>query len=638
VTALATLTGAMERELHLASALLDEMVAVATLPDTEITRVPRQGAIDRFQQFVMPAAIVDRSGIRFANVAWGELFRSEVPSWAATSLDVVLRTKRSLHLPDIPLQLGDRMAWLAGMLGPARVAGDDAVLVVCSEMTDAAITRELSVAMDALVWSGRIATPEIADHCNLHMREALGTSELREWQNHIDPASLATWKRAVTEATRHHTSVTVELDLRSVEGIVRSYAGRVSVASNNLRWFTAVVEHLSAGDASRQELLDRLRAAQAAAQQAHKLKDQVLAAVSHELRSPVTTMMLWERVLRDPKADQTARMQALDAIHQSATAQSKIVADLLDMSRAISGKLHVDIRSVDIGSLVGSAVESMLPAALAKRVSLVHEGASSPGEVQGDAARLRQVIDNLLSNAIKFSHPGGQVTVRIQRKRPLMVLEIEDNGCGIATDMLDRIFEPFQQADDSISRREGGLGLGLAIAKQIVELHNGTLTAASDGPGRGACLTLTLPISGDRRAPSPPAGVVSARALDTIRVLVVDDDERVRNALALLLGRAGAAVDAAASAVMARERMALREPQVLLCDIAMPDEDGYQFIRSVRASGNKIPAIALTAYASRADAERALASGFDVHVAKPVDFERLVASVAQLVRGTQKRS
>ncbi|HSD88719.1 MAG TPA: ATP-binding protein [Kofleriaceae bacterium] len=627
----------MERELDLASALINEMVSVASLPETEITRVPRREAIDRYQQFEMPAAIVDRSGIRLANVAWRELFQSDLPSWAATSFDVVLRARTSVHLPDIPLHVGERMAWLAAMLSPARVPGDDAVLVVCSEMTDAAIAREISVAMEALVWSGRNSTPEIADHCNLRMREALGTSDLRDWQTFVDPASLAAWKRALADAARQRNSVTVELKLRDVDGAVRNYAGRVGVGGN-MRWYTAVVEQPPADDADRQELVERLRAAQAAAQQAHKLKDQVLAAVSHELRSPVTTMMLWERVLRDPAADQTARMQALDAIHQSATAQSKIVADLLDMSRAISGKLHVDIRSVDVGNLVGSAVEGMLPAALAKRISLVHEGASSPGDVQGDAARLRQVIDNLLSNAIKFTEQGGQVTVRIQRKRPVMVIEVADNGCGIATDMLDKIFEPFRQGEDSISRRDGGLGLGLAIAKQIVELHHGTLTAASDGPGRGACMTLTLPIAGHRRAPLTPEGVASARGLDTIRVLVVDDDERVRNALALLLARAGALVESAESATVARERMASRAPHVLLCDIAMPDEDGYTFIRSVRASGNKIPAIALTAYASRADAERAIASGFDIHVAKPVDFERLVASVSQLVHGgTQNR-
>jgi signal transduction histidine kinase/ActR/RegA family two-component response regulator len=629
----------MERELSLASDLLNEMLAVAALGETEVTRIPRQEAADRFQQFALPAAIVDRSGTRLANAAWETLFQSELPSWVTTSLDVVLRTRLSVHLPDLALPLGKRTAWGAATLSIARVPGDDAVLVVASEMTDTAIAGELSMAMDTLVWSGRVTTPELADHSNLRMREALGTSELRDWQTFVDPAGLAAWRRALADAIRLRTSMPLELELRTHDGIVRRYAGRVGVASNRLRWLTAAVEQASVGDADRAELVERLRAAQSAAQQAHKLKDQVLAAVSHELRSPVTTMMLWERVLRDPAADQTARMQALDAIHQSATAQSKIVADLLDVSRAISGKLHVDIRSVDIGTLVGSAVEGLLSAALAKRISLVHEGTSSPGEVQGDGARLRQVIDNLLSNAIKFTAPGGKVTVRIQRKRPLMILEVEDNGRGIPTDMLDKIFEPFHQGDESIALREGGLGLGLSIAKQIVELHHGTLTAASEGPGRGARMTLTLPIAGDRRAPSPPAGVVSARALDTIRVLVVDDDERVRNALALLLVRAGASVDAAESAAAARAQIAIRAPQVVLCDIAMPGEDGYQFIRSIRATGSKIPAIALTAYASRADAERAIASGFDVHVAKPVDFERLVASVAQLVRGsTQNRS
>jgi CheY-like chemotaxis protein len=271
-----------------------------------------------------------------------------------------------------------------------------------------------------------------------------------------------------------------------------------------------------------------------------------------------------------------------------------------------------------------------LPAASAKGITLTHES-TFEGEISGDASRLRQVIDNVLSNALKFTDPGGRITVTTQGKGRVVAIIVEDNGRGIARNQLTQIFEPFSQGRDAIARREGGLGLGLAISKQIVELHHGTLTAFSEGPGHGARFTLMLPMAGHRRAPSPPAGVVSPAALKSVRVLVVDDDDRVTTALALLLDRAGAIVDRARSAQDARQQLSRHVPQVILCDIAMPDEDGYEFIRSLRASGSKIPAIALTAYASQADAQQALAAGFDLHVAKPVDFQRLVASLTHVI-------
>jgi CheY-like chemotaxis protein len=306
------------------------------------------------------------------------------------------------------------------------------------------------------------------------------------------------------------------------------------------------------------------------------------------------------------------------------------VADLLDVSRALSGKLYVDFRSVAIDELVTDAVEASMPFALAKNVELT-VACSYGGSISGDGARIRQVIDNLLSNAVKFTPAGGRISVTTARKGRIVTIVFEDDGCGIASGELARIFEPFRQAKDTVARRAGGLGLGLAIAKQIVELHHGTLTAFSEGTGRGTRMTMTLPVAGQPRAPSPPAGVTQARSLTDVRVLVVDDDERVRNALTLLLNRAGAIVERAASAGDAREQIARRDPQVIVCDIAMPDEDGYAFIRSLRASGSTIPAIALTAYASQADAEQAMSAGFDLHMAKPVDFYRLVASLTHVI-------
>jgi CheY-like chemotaxis protein len=216
------------------------------------------------------------------------------------------------------------------------------------------------------------------------------------------------------------------------------------------------------------------------------------------------------------------------------------------------------------------------------------------------------------------------------------VIDIQDTGRGIAPEFLPRLFEPFSQTDDSLTRQAGGLGLGLAIAKQLVALHGGDLTATSPGPGRGATFTLTLPIAAARGAPLPQTRITRASKLDRVRILIVDDDPRVRDALALLLDRVGARVDIADSAESARARVVLHRPEILVCDIAMPGEDGYSFIRRLRASGEKTPAIALTAYAMESDAKQALAAGYDLHLAKPVDFDRLVENIRELVASSAR--
>jgi signal transduction histidine kinase/ActR/RegA family two-component response regulator len=386
-------------------------------------------------------------------------------------------------------------------------------------------------------------------------------------------------------------------------------------------------------EATRAELLARERAARADAERASRLKDQFLAVVSHELRAPLTTMLLWEKVLRET-ADVAMRAQALDAIHESALSQSRLVDDLLDVSRGICGKLHVGLRPLDIERVLREALEAIAPAALAKQIALARRGAPIAAEVQGDAARLRQVLDNLLTNAVKFTEPGGRIAVAVGRQDRSIVIDVEDSGRGLAPESLPRLFEPFSQFDESLMCVNGGLGLGLAIAKQLVALHHGELTAASPGPGRGATFTLRLPIAEAGYGASSAGGIARRRTLDRVRVLIIDDDRRVRDALTLLLDRIGAVVDTAESAESARAQIALRVPDALVCDIAMPDEDGNSFIRRLRASGSSeepIPAIALTAHAMEADVERAIAAGFDLHLAKPIDFERLVESIGELL-------
>jgi signal transduction histidine kinase len=622
----------MEQELGWAAMVLNELLAVLALPEVEANDEPRFQARARFDRFKLPAAIIGTDGLYLANDAWRTTVGMDSPSWAASSLELVRRTGMAVHIDGIPAQRGTSS--LAAILAHARVVDPQAVLIVCAEMTAAAIAREIVAPSDALIWSGPVAVAPMADFANDRARLVGIHAAADDWHDELGEGQDARWNRAFGDALRHRTSPEFDLDLQDIDGRPVSYRAHIVMTSSNARWFTVALPggatKLAADERTR--LQQQVVAAQRDAETARRLKEQVLAAVSHELRAPVTTMMLWARVLRDPDADAGARSQAIEAIQQSSAAQAKIVGDLLDVSRAISGKLHVDLRPLDIGRLVGAAVESMLPAALAKRIHLMHEGDRFTGEIQSDAARLRQVLDNLLSNAIKFTPPGGTVKVRIRRKRLVVVIEVEDTGCGIEPDALKVIFEPFRQLEGSLSKAAGGLGLGLAIALQIVELHHGTLVASSEGPGRGTKMTLTLPASGHHRAPSPPAGVAQARSLRDIRVLVVDDDQRVRDALTHLLGRAGARVVPAESASVARERLESDSPQIMVCDIAMPGEDGYTFMRSIRATGNKIPAIALTGYASRADADAALSSGFDMHIAKPIDFEQLVASVTQLVR------
>jgi signal transduction histidine kinase/ActR/RegA family two-component response regulator len=488
--------------------------------------------------------------------------------------------------------------------------------------------RALVDALDTLVWSGVVgAAPDYWNHAWLRtMGPAL------EWQLAVHVDDLTRCHEAFAEAVRRRASTEIEARLRSAHGDERWYRVRFVVDPDESRWYgTAVdIDDAHAHAAERVELLAAARAARADAEQAMRLKDEFLATVSHELRAPVSTMLLWERVLREHH-DPASRAQALDAIRQSALAQSRLVGDLLDVARAVSGKLYVDMRPVGVGELVTDALEAAVPAALAKGILLSHK-VTRTAVVTGDVARLRQVLDNLLSNAIKFTDRGGRVMLSTRREDSMLIIEVEDTGRGIAPEFLERIFEPFHQTEDALTRRHGGLGLGLAIARQLVQLHGGTLVATSPGLRRGATMTIRMPLSRRRaRAETPRSGMRRTNALEHKRVLVIDDDTHVRDALVLLLQRAGATVDAAQSAAVARILLERAVPDVIVCDIVMPVEDGYSFIRWLRAAGQRTPAIALTAHALEADAERATEAGFDLHLAKPVSFERLVTSIGSVL-------
>ncbi len=378
---------------------------------------------------------------------------------------------------------------------------------------------------------------------------------------------------------------------------------------------------------------------------ANRLKDEFLATLSHELRTPLNAVLGWTRVLRAAHVEPATQARALESIERNARAQARLIEDLLEVSRIVTGKLRILVRPVELAALVDAAVEVVQPAAMAKRISLIATIAVRPAMTSGDPDRLQQVVWNVLSNAVKFTPAEGSITVRLERTQGYR-LTVTDSGPGIEPRFLPHVFEAFRQADGTASREHGGLGLGLAIAKQLVELHGGTIAAQSGGRGTGATFEIFLPSMVP--APSPaapheripkaariPAGV-SDGMLRNVRVLVVDDEEDARLLLETTLSQYGADVTIASSAAEALQAIERTLPDVLLSDVGMPHEDGYSLIRRLRArpaaAGGDIPAVAITAYASANDRLAALSAGYQAHVAKPFEPREIAALVAQLGR------
>jgi signal transduction histidine kinase len=383
------------------------------------------------------------------------------------------------------------------------------------------------------------------------------------------------------------------------------------------------------------------RAARSEAEAASRAKDDFLAVVSHELRTPLQAMLGWARMLTSGKLDEAAAHRAAETIERNTRLQTQLIDDLLDDSRIVAGKLTLDERAVDLLPVIDAAIEAVRPAASAKGLQVETELDPSAGPVLGDPGRLQQVVWNLVSNAVKFTPPAGGVEVRLTRVAEQARLTVIDTGRGIERELLPHIFDRFRQADSGSRRRHGGLGLGLAIAWQLVEMHHGTITAASEGEGRGATFTVTLPIMA-MPAPiarrRPKAGrrrrTPELTGLQGLRVLAVDDEADTRQLLGAVLGHAGADVRTAPTVSEALTVFHSWRPHVLVSDLAMPEEDGLALIRRLRArsveQGGRIPALALSAFARGEDEARALDAGYQVHVAKPVDPAHLVALVAKL--------
>jgi CheY-like chemotaxis protein/two-component sensor histidine kinase len=385
--------------------------------------------------------------------------------------------------------------------------------------------------------------------------------------------------------------------------------------------------------AHREQLLNAERFARGEAERASKLKDEFLATLSHELRTPLNAIVGWAHILRQsPNGPAVAR--AVETIERNARAQAKLIDELLDMSRITAGKMGLMMARAPLGEIATAAVDALRPSAASKDIALSIDLAEAPDVwVLCDPARLQQVMTNLLTNGIKFTPAGGRVEARIASSQHEAHFIVRDTGEGIPPEFLPAVFERFRQADGSSTRRHGGLGLGLSIARHIVEMHGGSITAHSDGIGHGAVFTVTLPRAGGALTPLPDTRQDPEMvALDGVRVLVVDDEADARELLARLLAERGCDVSMAGSAEEALAEIAERPYELLLTDIGMPGMDGYELLRRVRADGQSLPrAIAVTAFARPQDRARALAAGFDGHLAKPLNPTQLLQMVAQIV-------
>lgn len=396
---------------------------------------------------------------------------------------------------------------------------------------------------------------------------------------------------------------------------------------------------------ARTRLLSSEKLARSEAERANRLKDEFLATISHELRNPLNAIMGWAHMLQLGNLNEANTERAVETIYRNAKSQSQLVSDLLDVSRIISGKLRLDVRAVDLIYIVNAAIDSIRPAADAKSIRLQTILDPAAGPISGDADRLQQVVWNLLTNAVKFTPKGGKIQVQVQRIDSHVEIVVRDSGVGISQEFLPYVFDRFRQADASTTRIHGGLGLGLSIVRQLVDLHGGTVSVQSEGEGKGSTFTIILPFvavlnnqnEADLVHPAHTDEIISFEglpSLEGLRVLIVDDEADTRELIKEVLKECGSEVIMTRSAAEALEALEQHHPDILISDLGMPDEDGYSLISKIRAlppeRGGQVPAAALTAYARAEDRMRVLRAGFQFHLPKPVDSAELVTVVASL--------
>ncbi|MEH2179678.1 response regulator [Nostoc sp.] len=419
--------------------------------------------------------------------------------------------------------------------------------------------------------------------------------------------------------------------------LLKELATQMSIALRQAELYQQAQRELKERQQAEQErdrLLQLEQAARAEAERANQIKDEFLAILSHELRSPLNPILGWTKLLQTRKFSETKMAEALATIERNAKLQTQLIDDLLDIAKILRGKLSIDAAPVNLAFVIESALDTVNTAALSKSIVL-HSVLPNIGQVSGDSNRLQQIVWNLLSNAIKFTPKGGRVETRLERVDEWAQIIVSDTGKGINSEFLPYIFESFRQEDVSITRKYGGLGLGLAIVRQLVEAHGGTITANSPGEGLGATFTVQLPLLNvEPEIKQPNELPQQALELTGIRILTVDDDPDARELLTVLLAEYGAKVLTVASATEVLANLESFQPDILVSDIGMAEVDGYSLIKQIRTltpeKGGEIPAIALTAYARVEDSQRAISSGYQRHVTKPLNPEELVQAVVAL--------
>ncbi|MGB3138058.1 MAG: ATP-binding protein, partial [Nodosilinea sp.] len=495
----------------------------------------------------------------------------------------------------------------------------------CHKMTANRMAHELMQTE-----SGCLSTALSTEGCvNLPFRQCRQGQELR-------PQDLPMQK-----AIRTRQEVTDEIEFVYPNGTVRCVYGRAvplfnsaGVVRGAIGGFTEITA-LKQSERERDLLLERERAAREEAEQANRLKDQFLAVLSHELRSPLNPILGWSKLLQTRSFDSGKTRQALATIERNAQLQAQLVDDLLDLAKILRGKLHLTPVPISLANVIEASLE-ITRAALEKKAITLQLSLDRTLRVAGDDARLQQIMSNLLSNAVKFTPDGGQITVTLRSLGDQAVISVQDTGIGISPDFLPYLFESFRQEDVSITRRHGGLGLGLAIVRQLVDIHGGTITVRSPGEGQGATFTVCFPQIHSEAADNAPPLLSDDLSLTGTRVFSVDDSVDTREFLTVLLSQYGAEVVTAGSASEALEILRTWQPDVLISDIGMPEIDGYSLIQQIRAlpadQGGAVPAIALTAYARDEDQRQALACGYQRHLTKPLDIEKLIRVVIELTQ------
>ncbi len=508
-------------------------------------------------------------------------------------------------------------------------------------------TWDWDIRAGRIAWSERV----YAFH---GLERAEFSGRLEDFQRLIHPDDAPRVSETVARSLETGARYEIEFRVRTPAGRVNWLATTGQVyrdeAGQPVRMLGATTDITARKEAEleRDRLLASERAARSEAERANRLKDEFLATVSHELRTPLSAMLGWTQVLRRRNPDRVIE-EGLAVIERNARLQAGIIDDLLDMSRIGSGKLRLDVQSVDLSQVIEAALQTVQPAAQARDIRLLTTLDPSAGPVSGDPSRLQQVVWNLLANAVKFTPKGGRVQVVLARVNSHVEIAVTDNGSGIAPEFLPHVFDKFRQSDASVARTHGGLGLGLAIVRSLVEMHGGTARASSPGIGGGATFVVELPLSPiqlagqreDRRHPTSVPATAPARLpqppdLAGFRVLVVDDERDGRELVCLVLEEYGAQVVTAAGATEALAVLRQQPVDLMLCDIGMPEIDGYELMRRVRAlgaeAGGDVPAAALTAFARSEDRTRAMMAGYQAHIAKPADPLELAALVARLAR------